>query len=307
MAETDMAEQAFKARSKDAEPAAAVHRDEAAAPAALHVPSREERQKTFSSSVAAARPNRTGLPDGVKEGAEALSGIALDDVRVHFGSARPAALGAHAFAEGSHIHVAPGQEKHLAHEAWHVVQQKQGRVRPTRQLKGTGINDDAALEAEADRVAARILGGGQGATAGPLRMRVAAAGTAQRAKLSATPYTITLGQDFTRNHLAADEAGAMAVSIARGDHDVNTVIKGGAAAVTSAVDDSEYNDWRAYGGDPHYYQAFTLDHWAVTVAQGANGNVATITSSGEGEVTLGAYFNPGNRVNVTKVWMPGRV
>jgi hypothetical protein len=24
------------------------------------------------------------------------------------------------------IHIGPGQEKHLAHEAWHTVQQKQG-------------------------------------------------------------------------------------------------------------------------------------------------------------------------------------
>jgi hypothetical protein len=27
----------------------------------------------------------------------------------------------------------PGQEQHLPHEAWHVVQQKQGRVKPTGQ------------------------------------------------------------------------------------------------------------------------------------------------------------------------------
>ena len=34
----------------------------------------------------------------------------------------------------------------MAHEAWHVVQQKQGRVMPTLQTKGVAINDDQGLE-----------------------------------------------------------------------------------------------------------------------------------------------------------------
>ena len=46
--------------------------------------------------------------------------------------------------------VAPGQERHLPHEAWHVVQQKQGRVQTTRQLKsGVNLNDEVHLEREA--------------------------------------------------------------------------------------------------------------------------------------------------------------
>jgi hypothetical protein len=45
----------------------------------------------------------------------------------------------------------PGQEKHLPHELGHVVQQKEGRVKPTVQLKGkVNINDDSGLEKEAD-------------------------------------------------------------------------------------------------------------------------------------------------------------
>ncbi|WP_394370397.1 eCIS core domain-containing protein [Hymenobacter pini] len=72
-------------------------------------------------------------------------------MRVHYNSARPAQLQAHAFAQGSDIHVAPGQEQHLPHEAWHVVQQKQGRVRATHQFKGAvPLNDDVGLEKEAD-------------------------------------------------------------------------------------------------------------------------------------------------------------
>ena len=50
------------------------------------------------------------------------------DVRVHQAANKPAALQAHAYAQGNKIHLAPGQDKHLAHESWHVAQQKQGRV-----------------------------------------------------------------------------------------------------------------------------------------------------------------------------------
>jgi hypothetical protein len=85
--------------------------------------------------------NRTGLPDALKAGAERLSGMALDDVRVHRNSSRPAQLQALAFAQGADIHLAPGEEHHLPHETWHVVQQKQGRVAATMQLKGISIND----------------------------------------------------------------------------------------------------------------------------------------------------------------------
>ena len=101
--------------------------------------------------------NRTGLPDQLKAGVEALSGHSLNDVHVHYNSAQPAALQAHAYAQGTDIHLAPGQEKHLPHEAWHVAQQKQGRVRSTTQLKGVGLNDDAGLEQEADHMGARAL------------------------------------------------------------------------------------------------------------------------------------------------------
>ncbi|MBI2512815.1 MAG: DUF4157 domain-containing protein [Opitutae bacterium] len=106
----------------------------------------------------ATKPNRTGLPDGLKSGLERLSGLSLDHVRVHRNSARPAQLNAHAYAQGSDIHLAPGQEKHLPHEAWHIVQQAQGRVRPTRQLQANvPINDDPALEHEATAMGARAL------------------------------------------------------------------------------------------------------------------------------------------------------
>ena len=106
--------------------------------------------------------NQTGLPDQLKSGIENLSGLSLDDVKVHYQSPQPAQLNAHAFAQGNQIHVAPGQEKHLPHEAWHVVQQKQGRVRPTIQLKDqVSINDDSVLEKEADSMGAKALATGR--------------------------------------------------------------------------------------------------------------------------------------------------
>jgi hypothetical protein len=101
--------------------------------------------------------NRTGLPDRLKSGVEALSGINLDPVRVHYNSPRPAKLQAHAYTQGNDIHLAPGQERHLPHEAWHVVQQSQERVTPTLQLKGVRINDNPSLEKEADVMGARAL------------------------------------------------------------------------------------------------------------------------------------------------------
>ena len=108
--------------------------------------------------ASAPRKNTTGLPDNLKAGVENLSGYSLDDVKVHYNSAQPAQLQAHAYAQGTDIHVAPGQEQHLPHEAWHVVQQKQGRVKATRQMKGgVNVNDDDGLEKEADFMGAKAL------------------------------------------------------------------------------------------------------------------------------------------------------
>ncbi|MGB3465150.1 MAG: DUF4157 domain-containing protein [Cyclobacteriaceae bacterium] len=97
------------------------------------------------------KKNNNGLPASLKSGIENLSGYSMADVKVHYNSQKPAQLNAHAYAQGNQIHLGPRQEKHLPHEAWHVVQQKQGRVRPTMQFHGKiGINDDRGLEQEAD-------------------------------------------------------------------------------------------------------------------------------------------------------------
>lgn len=96
-----------------------------------------------------------GLPGNLRSGIENLSGVALDNVKVHYNSPKPAQVQAQAYAQGSEIHLAPGQERHLPHEAWHVVQQRQGRVRATTQMAGIEVNDNARLEQEADAMGAR--------------------------------------------------------------------------------------------------------------------------------------------------------
>jgi hypothetical protein len=113
---------------------------------------------TQRQDASAAAPNQTGLPDNLKSGIETLSGVSLDGVKVHYNSSKPAQLNALAYAQGTDIHVAPGQEKHLPHEAWHVVQQAQGRGQVTRQMKeGVPVNDDQGLEAEADAMGAKAM------------------------------------------------------------------------------------------------------------------------------------------------------
>ncbi|SHK61199.1 protein of unknown function [Fibrobacter sp. UWB12] len=103
------------------------------------------------------RPNNTGMPDNLKSGIESLSGFSMDDVRVHYNSSKPAAVQALAYTQGTDIHVAPGQEKCLPHEAWHVAQQMAGRVSPTTNMNGMPVNDNAALEHEADVMGAKAI------------------------------------------------------------------------------------------------------------------------------------------------------
>ena len=145
-----------------------------------------------------------GLPEELKAGIEHLSGVAMNDVRVHYNSSRPAGLRASAYTAGTEIHVGPGQERHLPHEAWHVVQQKQGRVRPTTRAGDAPLNLDAGLEREADSLGASALRGA--ATEAP-----AATGTHSPPGPSGTPviqgYGIKGGTftDFDQNENKTQE------------------------------------------------------------------------------------------------------
>jgi hypothetical protein len=98
-----------------------------------------------------------GLPMQLKLGIEQLAGVSMEGVSVHYSSAEPAKIHAHAYAEGADIYLAPGQEAHLPHEAWHVAQQRLGKVKPNVQLAGKSVNIDPAFEAEATKMGAKAM------------------------------------------------------------------------------------------------------------------------------------------------------
>jgi hypothetical protein len=73
-------------------------------------------------------PSQKGqlLPANLRHNLEANHGVDLSDVMYHVGH-EATMLGARAFTTSTDIHLAPGYESHLPHEAWHVVQQRQER------------------------------------------------------------------------------------------------------------------------------------------------------------------------------------
>ncbi len=116
-----------------------------------HSPERQEQSSGAESAASDSSPDGK-LPAALQAGIVELSGLDLSDVNVHYNSAKPAQLQAKAFAQGNEIHLAAGEEQHLPHEAWHLVQQRQGRVQPTHKMAGTAINSDPKLEREADEM-----------------------------------------------------------------------------------------------------------------------------------------------------------
>lgn len=119
-------------------------------------------------SPASASPTGSGqaLPGQVQAKMERAFGADFSSVRIHQGP-EARAMGALAYTQGSRIHFAPGQydpgsqrgQALLGHELAHVVQQAQGQVSATTQAKGVPVNDDAALEREADEMGARAARG----------------------------------------------------------------------------------------------------------------------------------------------------
>lgn len=125
-------------------------------------------------SAAASEPASGGgeaLPGPVQAKMEGSFGADFSDVRVHQGS-QAEALGARAFARGSDLHFAPGQydpssttgQTLIGHELTHVVQQRAGRV--ATQGKDGPINNDPALEGEADQMGARAARGERAVVSG---------------------------------------------------------------------------------------------------------------------------------------------
>ena len=100
----------------------------------------------------------TKLPEDVQAKMENSFGTNFSNVNIHQNDDSANQMGALAYTQGDHVHFAPGQynpntqggQELLGHELTHVVQQREGRVQPTKQGKGLPINDNPALENEAD-------------------------------------------------------------------------------------------------------------------------------------------------------------
>lgn len=165
----------------------------------LHSP--EESEPDFPPSPSARASHLTPLPNPLRQSMEHLSGYALGAVQVHYNSPKPSHLRALACTQGTEIHLAPQQEAHLPHEAWHVVQQLQGRVKPTMRLKdGRTLNDHHDLEREADVMGKRALasthsahlGQGRSPEVGPVSAR--RSGEMRDRAVLAHPYSASTGE-----------------------------------------------------------------------------------------------------------------
>ncbi|UJP40301.1 eCIS core domain-containing protein [Cellulomonas palmilytica] len=143
-----MHELARPTRSQGSTDARVDHDRSTAEPSARLRPSPVSALASQGETVGADEPGRP-LPPLLRAGLEAMSGLALGDVRVHDESPRPAELGALAMATGDQVHLGPRQHEHLAHEAWHVVQQRQGRV--AAHAPGAVVADPV-LEVEAEQL-----------------------------------------------------------------------------------------------------------------------------------------------------------
>ncbi|HEY0195198.1 MAG TPA: DUF4157 domain-containing protein, partial [Kofleriaceae bacterium] len=153
----------------------------------------------------AVEPGDGGLPATLRGGLEQLSGLDLEGVRVHRGSSEPARLNARAFARGTEIHLGPGNDADLAHEAWHVVQQLQGRVASTTRHGGAAINDDPGLEREADEMGARAVHGATGEPAQELATPGAATATAQLRGVTMPLVQQAIGGGFRQTALGSPQ------------------------------------------------------------------------------------------------------
>lgn len=106
------------------------------------------------------------IPTPVRTKMEKAFNTSFADVNIHEG-AQAQAVNAIAYTQGNHIHFAPGQfnpdtisgQTLLGHELAHVVQQRQGRVKPTGAVKGLPLNDNLALEREADELGRKAAQG----------------------------------------------------------------------------------------------------------------------------------------------------
>lgn len=164
------------------------------------------------------------VPPGLRRRMEHAGGVDLADVRVHSGSPAPARHDADAYATGGEIFLGPRGGDLLAHELWHVVQQRQGRVAASLRAAGIAVNEDPALEREADAAAA-----GRPPATVPAAIASPAAGVAQfgrkkknKGKGKDTGPKLVSVEDTSSQDIAAD--------VFAGDDDLKTLMQEAALA-----------------------------------------------------------------------------
>ncbi|BDS12677.1 hypothetical protein [Aureispira anguillae] len=153
------------------------------------------KMQQWQNKIQQSEENSTGLPDELKTNLENMSGMALDHVKVHYNSSKPAKLGAYAYAKFPNIYIAPGQEKYLPEEAWHMVQQMQGRVGATQNVNGTPINDNPSLEKEAIQEGKKAANSIQQNKKKDLVQKKGQQGVVQRAKIEKKSHYGTFSVD----------------------------------------------------------------------------------------------------------------
>ena len=92
-------------------------------------------------------------------------GADFSNTRIHTDSEKASRLGAQAYTQGEDVHFAKGKydpnskqgQELIGHELQHVVQQREGRVKPNQDENGTPVNNDRGLEHEADSKARGLV------------------------------------------------------------------------------------------------------------------------------------------------------
>lgn len=145
-----------------------------------------------------------GMPQNLVDGFSQSTGHDLSDVNVHYNSDKPKDVGALAYAQGNDIHLGAGQEKHLAHEAGHIVQQREGRVKPTTEVGGMPVNDNKGLESEADSLGDKAMQMKSDSGSGGMKMSSTSENAAIQKQVDPNaPLQRRAEMDFSKTNLTA--------------------------------------------------------------------------------------------------------
>jgi hypothetical protein len=185
------------------------------------------------------------MPAAVQAKMEHAFGTDFSSVRVQESAAAPA-LGALAFTQGESIQFAPGQyqpesaagQQLLGHELSHVVQQRAGRVQATTEAGGVAVNDNAGLEAEADRHGALAAAGERVASAG--NSAASASGVVQNKAIQLKKVATDAGEFETTTFQGCEDRGVNIVLMFHPNPDVVEAKKIGLAQSGQVSKDGKF-------------------------------------------------------------------